>query len=386
MKIDLPKDVRFILERLGAGGFAAFAVGGCVRDSLMGKVPKDWDIATSAQPCEVKAAFPHTVDTGIQHGTVTVVRKRQNYEVTSFRVDGEYLDGRRPEAVTFTTDLEQDLSRRDFTMNAIAYNPAVGLKDLFGGYADIRLKKIRCVGNARERFTEDALRMMRAVRFSAQLGFDIEEETYSAIAPLSERLAMVSIERIRDELTKILTSMNPAALVMLDDTGLWEHVPLSCDIASAVPRLEKCPKEPPMLYALLGADAETMRRLHFDNRTVNETSLYLRYLDAEIIDEAYEIKKLLNKMSPREFRNLLVLKNIADGADYSRIRGTCDEILRLGECFTLKELAVDGEALIGIGIPAGKAMGRIFAQLLDMVMREPSLNEKNTLLQKAKNL
>ena len=194
MKISLPQDVTNIIERLESRGHEAYAVGGCVRDSILGKTPADWDITTSASPEEVKELFAHTIDTGIAHGTVTVMMNHCGYEVTTYRIDGEYKDGRHPESVAFTTRLSEDLKRRDFTINAMAYNSTEGLVDLFGGIEDLQSGTIRCVGCARERFSEDALRMLRAVRFSAQLGFAIEPDTYQAICDLAPTIARVSME------------------------------------------------------------------------------------------------------------------------------------------------------------------------------------------------
>ena len=197
MLIHLPEDVKAILHTLQEAGYEAYAVGGCIRDSLLGRRPDDWDITTSAKPQETKALFGRTIDTGIQHGTVTVMRHGRGYEVTTYRVDGEYEDGRHPKEVTFTASLKEDLRRRDFTVNAMAYNEEDGLVDLFGGRQDLEQKIIRCVGEANERFEEDALRIMRAVRFSAQLGFSIEERTKEAIRGHAEKLRQVSAERLQ---------------------------------------------------------------------------------------------------------------------------------------------------------------------------------------------
>ena len=180
MRIQLPEKVTKIIAMLEAAGFEAYAVGGCVRDSILGRKPDDWDITTSAKPDQIKRLFPRTVDTGIKHGTVTVLLEREGFEVTTYRIDGAYEDGRHPSEVSFTANLREDLRRRDFTINAMAYNEKDGLMDLYGGIADLEAGVIRCVGKAEERFNEDALRMLRAVRFSAQLGFRIEEETGAA--------------------------------------------------------------------------------------------------------------------------------------------------------------------------------------------------------------
>jgi len=389
----MPKEVQSILTTLSNAGHAAYIVGGCVRDSLINILPKDWDIATSAQPNEIKAAFPHTVDTGIAHGTVTVVLHRQNYEVTTFRIDGTYLDSRHPEEVTFTTDIEEDLSRRDFTINAIAYNPATGLVDPFNGLEDISRKTIRCVGHAPSRFTEDALRMMRAIRFSAQLGFAIDPDTCKAIAPLSERLGHISIERIREEFTKILSSTNPGALSLLNETNLWPQIlrglPFQGNLSQAIPWLKQCPKRPAMLYALLLAGEVFMRHLKFDTRTSKEAALYTHWLYKHISSERYEVKKALNIIGAYQLNNLLLLKEITQPENqphWKAIHIICEDILKSGECFTLKDLAIDGQTLITAGIPSGKNMGQIIAQLLDMVMVDPALNQKDTLLEIALNL
>ena len=188
IRLELPEKVRQIIEQIQKHGFEAYAVGGCVRDSLLGRTPDDWDITTSAKPQEVKAIFPRTIDTGIEHGTVTVMMGKEGFEVTTYRIDGAYLDGRHPESVEFSSNLVEDLKRRDFTINAMAYNEQQGLVDVFEGIEDMQRKVIRCVGNPKERFGEDALRMMRAIRFSAQLGFEIEEETYRAVEELASEL------------------------------------------------------------------------------------------------------------------------------------------------------------------------------------------------------
>ena len=206
LQIQLPEKVKYIILRLEEAGFEAYAVGGCVRDSLLGREPNDWDITTSAKPAQVKNLFRHTIDTGIQHGTVTVLLEHEGFEVTTYRIDGEYEDSRHPKEVLFTASLEEDLKRRDFTINAFAYNDRSGMVDMFDGIGDLDKKRIRCVGKAVERFEEDALRMLRAVRFSAQLGFSIAEQTKEAIMELAPTLQRISAERIQAELVKLLVS------------------------------------------------------------------------------------------------------------------------------------------------------------------------------------
>ena len=220
MKIILPDSVKRIIGILEENGYEAYAVGGCVRDSLLGKQPKDWDITTSAKPEQVKALFHRTIDTGIEHGTVTVMMHHEGYEVTTYRIDGTYEDHRRPNDVTFTSSLREDLMRRDFTINAMAYNEEKGLVDLFGGIQDLNDRIIRCVGNPTERFDEDALRMFRAVRFAGQLNFNIEKETLAAIEAQHAFLKDVSAERIQIELLKLLISGHPEMIRAAYETGL----------------------------------------------------------------------------------------------------------------------------------------------------------------------
>ena len=218
--IELPEKVKYIINTIAKAGYEAYAVGGCIRDSILGRTPDDWDITTSASPGQIKALFRRTVDTGIRHGTVTVMREGEGFEVTTYRIDGEYEDGRHPREVTFTSSLLEDLRRRDFTINAMAYNEEAGLVDAFGGVKDINAGIIRCVGSPAERFSEDALRIMRAVRFSAQLGYRIEEETAAAIRRLAPSLKNISAERIQTELVKLLVSDHPDYLGTAYETGI----------------------------------------------------------------------------------------------------------------------------------------------------------------------
>ena len=218
--VKIPEQVKSIIETLEENGYEAYAVGGCVRDTLLGRVPDDWDITTSANPIQVKALFRRTIDTGIQHGTVTVMIGDDGYEVTTYRMDGEYEDHRHPKEVLFTSNLNEDLKRRDFTINAMAYNPRVGIIDLYGGREDLEKKVIRCVGEANERFDEDALRMLRGIRFAGQLQFELEEKTFLAIKEKAPTLVNVSAERIRTELTKLIVSKGSDKLLLAVETGL----------------------------------------------------------------------------------------------------------------------------------------------------------------------
>jgi tRNA nucleotidyltransferase (CCA-adding enzyme) len=373
----IPGDVLFIINELNARGFGAFAVGGCVRDSLMGNTPKDWDVATSALPEDVKAVFPHTADTGLKHGTVTVLINRERYEVTTYRVDGVYKDGRRPETVTFAADISDDLSRRDFTMNAIAYAPGQGYIDPFCGMADIRQKKIRCVGNPAHRFGEDALRMLRAVRFAAQLGFTIEKETYDAIPKLNENMKNISAERIREELTRLLTAAFPEKMVLLEETGLLFYVlrgrGYGGDLYETAEKIKNTPNRINLRAALFFAWArdeapKILRDLRFDNQSVRDIGVLVKYLPEPIPESRYEIKKLMSLISAAQTEELFILKQAESALAMLR------DILRSGECFLLKDLAVKGNDLIALGVKPGKEMGQILESLLDAVMREPGMN------------
>ena len=224
MHINLPEKVENIISAIESAGYEAYAVGGCVRDSILGRIPDDWDITTSASPQQVKRIFKHTIDTGIQHGTVTVMFGKEGFEVTTYRIDGEYEDNRHPKEVAFTSNLREDLKRRDFTINAMAYNSRTGLVDVFGGLKDIQGRLIRCVGNPQERFEEDALRMMRAVRFSAQLGYAIEKGTEQAIRKMAGNLRFISAERIQTELVKLLVSPHPDYLRICYDVGITKTI------------------------------------------------------------------------------------------------------------------------------------------------------------------
>lgn len=224
MIITLPEKVNYIIEELMSHGFEGYAVGGCVRDSLLGRIPGDWDITTSANPYEVKQIFPRTIDTGIKHGTVTVMLGKEGFEVTTYRLDGEYEDNRHPKQVEYTKNLVEDLKRRDFTINAMAYNAKDGLVDEFDGLEDLKENRIRCVGSADQRFEEDALRILRAVRFSAQLNFTIEEETLAAIRIKALNLRNISAERIREELNKLLLSNHPEKIMIAYETGLTKVI------------------------------------------------------------------------------------------------------------------------------------------------------------------
>ena len=391
MTIALPPDVNHIINTLQSHNHEAYTVGGCVRDSIMGILPKDWDIATSALPHEVAKTFPRTVETGVKHGTITVLVNHQPYEVTTYRIDGKYLDNRRPENVTFSSEINEDLSRRDFTINAIAYNPEHGFADPHNGKKDISRKIIRCVGSPEERFGEDALRMLRAVRFAGQLGFAVDKAALDAISAKAANLSSISAERIREELTRLLCSPHVQAVKLLETTGLLPYVlyghSYEGTIDHTIPLLAACPIDPikknlrlAVFFAYSGTAWEkSLQSLRFDNKTIKEVSMYIRMVHKAIPHDRYEIKKHLRQMPQVWFENLLLLQSIFypyKAEMLAAILHEAQDIHAKDECYTLANLSVKGNDLLAAGISPGKAIGDKLEELLDAVMREPGLNEK----------
>lgn len=436
MQIQLPDKVNRIIEILMAAGFEAYAVGGCVRDSVMGRVPNDWDITTSAKPEEVKKLFPRTIDTGIKHGTVTVMLDKEGFEVTTYRIDGDYEDGRHPKEVTFTACLEEDLKRRDFTINAMAYNEQDGLVDIFGGMRDIQQGVIRCVGDAQERFTEDALRMLRAVRFSAQLGYQIEGSTKDAIRKLAPNMKLISAERIQAELVKLVVSPHPDYLRTAYETGITEQIlpefdlcmetaqnnPHHCysvgeHILHAMQEIEPDKVlrlgmlfhdigKPQTLtideagithnkgHAVVGEKMtrDILHRLKFDNDTLEKVLKIVRYHDQEIGLNESGVRRAVNRMGEDFFPMLFAVQraDIQAQSDHMRdeklqklacLKELYDGICRRQECLSLKNLAVTGDDLIALGMSPGKGIGAILHDLLDLVLDEPERNTREELLQ-----
>lgn len=435
MQIRLPDKVHRIIETLTAAGYEAYAVGGCVRDCILGRDPSDWDITTSARPEETKRLFPRTIDTGIKHGTVTVMLNREGFEVTTYRVDGAYEDSRHPKEVTFTASLKEDLKRRDFTVNAMAYNEQSGLVDIFGGIRDIEKGIIRCVGNAEERFTEDALRMLRAVRFSAQLGYQIEEKTKQAIRKLAPNLRLISAERIQAELVKLVTSANPDYLRTAYETGITKQIlpefnlcmetgqnnPHHCySVGEHILHSMQAIAPDKMLrlgmlfhdigkpqtltvdeegithnkgHAVTGAKMtkEILRRLKFDNDTIDKVSKIVLYHDQEIGLTDSGVRRAVNRIGEDIFPMLFAVRyaDIQAQSDYQReeklqklayIKEIYDGILNRQECLSLKDLAVTGSDLIALGMPAGKEIGVLLKELLEIVLEEPERNTREELL------
>lgn len=390
-KLKLPVQVEKLLSALWERGYEAYIVGGCVRDYLLGIQPKDWDITTSALPEQVKAVFDgkndgiHTVDTGIKHGTVTVVAEHIGYEVTTYRIDGEYIDNRHPENVTFTDNITGDLARRDFTMNAIAYSPEKGFVDPFGGIDDIKRAIIRGVGVAANRFQEDALRMMRALRFSAQLNFEIESETYNAIIKKADLIKNISIERVRDEFTKLLLTDNPHRIWDLQECGILElflpQVKLNCEMLENLRNSERI-LSVRLAIIMYGADdiKGILKKLTFDNRTIKEVVMLDAYRNMPQQPTAYHIRRLLSLIDVNGLELLLALKKAVGAEDYQIVCELFNSIMENGDCYSVKMLAISGEDIKKQGITSGVQIGEILKRALEIVMENPQLNEKETLI------
>lgn len=441
--IDLPPKAEYILETLYSAGYEAYVVGGCVRDAILGREPEDWDITTSAEPKQVKALFPRTIDTGLQHGTVTVMLGQEGFEVTTYRIDGKYEDGRHPAQVQFTPSLREDLRRRDLTINAMAYNRREGLVDEFGGLADIRAGRIRCVGNAEERFGEDALRILRAIRFSAQLGYEIQKETQEAIRSLAPTLEKISLERIQVELVKLLCSPHPEVLRLAYDSGVTkvflpefdrmmetaqnhphhcysvgEHTlhALCCVAPGRILRLAVLFHDmgkPDTLevdgegithfhgHARAGAAMarEVLRRLRFDNETTCQVCRLVLFHDYGNGQEPdlRAARRLLYKAGEEIIPDIFALKR-ADILAQSRLQREeklhragqwqllCEKVLEERQCVSLRDLAVTGKDLLGLGMKPGRRLGELLERLLLLVLEDPDLNTREVLLARAREM
>ena len=443
IRIKLPVKGQYIIDTIRDAGFEAYVVGGCVRDSILGRQPEDWDITTSAKPEQVKALFSRTIDTGLQHGTVTVMLDKVGFEVTTYRLDGKYEDGRHPEKVTFTPKLREDLKRRDLTINAMAYNDREGLVDLFGGMEDLKAGTIRCVGDPQERFGEDALRILRAVRFSAQLGYRIEGKTLEAVRLLAHTLQKISAERIQTELVKLVLSPHPEYLRTAYDNGVTKEF---------LPEFDKCMEteqnhphhrynvgehilhsmeavEPDrvlrlsMLFHDIGKPAvrtvdgagithfyghaavsadmteEILRRLKFDNETIREVCrlvLYHDYGNGAYVDKRI-VRRAVNKIGEDAFPKIFAVKraDIMAQSDYmrrekleklDRWQELYEEIREKKECVSLKTLAVTGADLIAAGWKPGKALGSTLQKLLELVLEYPEYNTRERLLEESERI
>ena len=435
VKIVIPEQVNSILESLQKSGYEAYVVGGCVRDALLGREPNDWDITTSALPTEVKSVSPRTIDTGLQHGTVTVLCGGTGYEVTTFRVDGVYEDGRHPKEVTFTPSLREDLKRRDFTINAMAYNNESGLVDLFGGQQDLENGIVRAVGDPVQRFTEDALRIMRAIRFSAQLGYEIEPETLRAASALAPNLRRISSERIREELEKTLVSDRPELLRTAWAAGITKEFipefdrcmetdqinPHHCYTVGehilkgvSLVRKDRILRITMFLHDIAkpichtvdeeGIDhfrghaevgcslAKTsLQRLKYDNATIRKGTTLVKDHDMQIRLTEPAVRKAIVMTGADLFPLLLEVKQADFLAQstfqreekqekFDTLRAIYERVLERGDCLSLRELAVNGSDLIETGVKPGREVGNILARMFEEVLNVPEHNNKEYLL------
>lgn len=436
----IPNPVQFILSQLHKAGHEAYIVGGCVRDKILGIEPHDYDITTSARPEVVKALFERTIDTGIEHGTVTVMVEGEGYEVTTYRLDGHYTDHRRPDSVDFTQSLTEDLKRRDFTINAMAYSPEAGIVDLFGGQEDLKSGIIRCVGAPKERFNEDALRMLRAIRFAARFGFVIEPETEEAIGALSGLIANVSAERVHVELTKTLCSGHPAYMEKLVAYGLMDVIIPEFRHVVAMPQnhpyhsytvdqhiyrcLPHIPPEEGLRWTMYfhdigkgvtrttddagidhfyGHEAESvamardiLNRLKFDNKTKKKILTLIEHHDLRFPATKKSVRKAIAKIGDDLFDDYLKV-NQADvmGQSPDKTQGRLEEIalkrqlaeeIRAeGQCVTIKDLALSGRDVMALGAVKGPLIGRVLDHLLALVLEDPALNTKEALMDESRH-
>ena len=439
LDITLPMPVARALSVLEACGYEAYTVGGCVRDSLLGRTPNDWDITTNATPEQMKACFGdfRVIETGIQHGTLTVIVEGMQLEITTYRNDGEYLDNRHPKEVTFSKNIEDDLSRRDFTVNAMAYHPQKGLVDLFGGKADLQSQTVRAVGDAKTRFCEDGLRIMRAIRFASVLNFQIEEDTAKAVHACKNLLSGIAAERIREEFCKLICG--PGAVRILREyidvvavflpeldhcVGFEQNTKYHCyDVFEhTLHALELCENDDlitrlgvllhdvgkPLCYtedaegghfkghAPAGVELtrEILSRLRFDNDTIRRMELLVEWHDIPLSAEKKRVKRLMQRFSDADILRLLEIKRcdrLAHAPNYrempsdlAMIPSVIEEIRLEDACLSLRTLAVDGDDLMTLGIPKGKQIGEMLSTLLDDVIEERLPNQKEALLQAAK--
>lgn len=441
IKINIPSDANEIIHTLQNHGHSAYVVGGCVRDSIIGRPIHDWDICTSATPNEMLEIFKdrRVIETGLQHGTITVVVNGEPYEVTTYRIDGTYSDNRRPDSVTFTDNLVEDLRRRDFTINAMAYNDTEGLIDPFNGLEDIKWQKIQCVGSAKDRFSEDALRILRAIRFASQLDFTIIPSTDWEIHQQYNNLENISIERINGEFCKIASSDSFCVQLLLykdvfslfipelkamfdfpqnnpyhdyDVYGHTIHAVEHCESDDLTVRLAVFFHDigKPHSYqdgedgirhfkghGKISAEItdNIMKRLRFDNETRNNVIELVYYHDATFEVGKKYVKRWLNKIGEEQFRRLLEVRKadiLGQKPDFEQsridkvdnIKQILEEVLQEDECFSLKDLAVNGKDLIGIGYKSGKQLGVALQGLLNCVIGEEVNNNKEELLELAK--
>ena len=440
MEISLPEQAKIVLNRFEENGYEAYAVGGCVRDSLLSKRPLDWDITTNALPQETEKVFGdfRIIETGLKHGTVTVIVDSMQIEITTFRIDGKYSDSRRPDSVVFTRNLKDDLCRRDFTVNALAYNPKSGIADCFGGKEDLDKRMIRCVGDPDRRFGEDALRILRALRFASVLGFEIEEKTADSIHRNRDLLKNIASERIAAEFNKLLCGINVENIllgysdviaVFIPEIGpmigfnqrnphhiydVWTHTVKAVSASEdnldvrltmffhdmGKPHVFTVDNRGighfythPKISAKLAR--QVLSRLKYDNDTIKRIDSLTFYHDVQIVPDKKRVLKWLGRLGEDDFRLLLEIKRAdaigqgpqsAGKLEYiSELEKILNEVIEEKLCFSLKDLNINGNDLQRLGIPKGKEIGEILGKLLDDVMCGRCVNDRGSLLSKAKD-
>lgn len=405
MKINLPQNVKYIIDKIYENDFEAYIVGGCVRDTMLGLEPNDYDIATNAIPQTIKNIFRDfkCIETGIEHGTISVIIDEDIYEITTYRIEGEYKDHRRPDSVNFISKLEEDLKRRDFTINSMAYNEKEGLVDLFGGNSDIENRIIKTVGNPYDRFNEDGLRMIRAIRFSSKLDFEIESNTLLAIYNNAKIIKNISLERITDEFNKIILSNNPENIIELFKTKLLNS--LNIDSEEDKNKIKKLYKK---LSILKKIDKELVKRLVVLDYLIEELNINCKMFCKELVYsnkikknhdiilnliketnienlDKIKIKKILNKIDENLFVDYLDINRVIyeDEKKIGEIIDILKGIEENKECYRIKNLKVNGKDIMAQGYE-NKAIGQVLNNLLNEVIINPNLNEKSLLIQKIK--
>ncbi len=386
MLLSLPPHVCACMDALERAGFEAWAVGGCVRDLLLGDLPHDYDVATSALPAEVLQLFPRAAPTGISYGTVSVVTQGGVIEVTTFRTETGYQGFRRPERICFASQLQEDLSRRDFTVNAMAYTPKRGLYDLFGGQEDLRRGVVRAVGEPGQRFEEDALRILRAFRFASQLDFSIEQATLDAALAWTGNLACISAERVAAELMKALEGRRPSRLLPLLQNGALSFCGLSGPATFPSEPFDALPLSLPLRLAALCFFCEAQAgavcgALKLSNALRRSIEAYERQLCEPAPQTKYGLKACFSTLPPENWENLLVARSLLFGEQAQPLRALCADIQKRREPWRLSQLAVDGNDLKAIGIPPGRELGELLHRLLRAVMEHPEWNTRRTLLE-----
>lgn len=407
MKIDLPPKVKYIIDKIYKNNYEAYIVGGCVRDAILGFEPNDYDITTSATPKAIKDIFRDfkCIETGIEHGTVSVVIDDDIYEITTYRIEGEYKDHRRPENVAFTSKLEEDLKRRDFTINAMAYNEKEGLIDLFGGNTDIENKIIKTVGNPYNRFNEDGLRMIRAIRFSSKLDFKIEDNTLLAIYDNVKIIKNISLERITDEFNKIILSNKPENIIYLFKTKLLNYLNISneenenkiSELYKKISILNKFDKTLVKRLVVLDCLIKDLnincnsfcKELVYSKKIIKNHNLILSLMKEINIKELnkVKVKKILNRIDKSLFEEYLDIIRVIyeDEKNFAKIIDILKEIEENNECYTVKNLKIDGRDIMALGYE-NKAIGEVLNYLLEKVIIKPTLNEKSLLIEKIQEI